>query len=162
MIQLTPSLACCKLIEQYEGLGGYNDQDDLCHPYYDLAHIPTIGYGSTYLLDGSKVTMSTKPITKAQAEQLLLAKLKGFSTAINQMLKLPVNQNQFDALCSLCYNIGAMALANSTLMHLLNQGLPKAAADHFLDWNKAHVNGQLVPVQGLTNRRQAERHLFLS
>ncbi|HEJ8622398.1 TPA: lysozyme, partial [Klebsiella michiganensis] len=59
---------------------------------------------------------------------------------------------------SLAYNIGTRALSSSTLMKKLNSGDVKGAADEFLRWNKS--GGKAMP--GLTNRRKAEREVFLS
>ena len=69
-----------------------------------------------------------------------------------------LTQGQFDALVSFAYNVGSRALSTSTLLKKLNAGDIKGAADEFLRWNKS--GGKVMP--GLTNRRKAERALFLS
>ncbi len=70
---------------------------------------------------------------------------------------VPLNQNQFDALVSLTYNIGSGAFNNSTLLKKLNKGDYQGAADQFLVWNKA--GGKVM--KGLVRRREAEQALFL-
>jgi lysozyme len=78
--------------------------------------------------------------------------------AVNRTTDVPLSQEQFDALSSFVFNVGAGAEAHSTLLSYVNQRDFAGAADQFLVWN--HVNG--VPNDGLTRRRQAERALFLS
>jgi len=68
-----------------------------------------------------------------------------------------LNQNQFNALVSLAYNIGEKAFTGSTLVKRLNEGNYKAAADQFLVW----VNAGGKRMQGLVNRRNKEREVFL-
>ena len=81
---------------------------------------------------------------------------------IKQLVKVPINQNQLDALTSFSYNLGIGALKSSTLLKLLNSGADKyTVANQFLRWNKALIDGQYIEVLGLTRRREAERVLFL-
>ena len=70
---------------------------------------------------------------------------------------MPLTQNQFDALVSLTYNIGANAFTNSTLLKKLNTGDYKAAAHQFEVW----INAGGQRMQGLVNRRAIEKLLFL-
>ena len=116
----------------------------------------TIGYGTTVYPDGRSVALGDV-CTKEQAEEYLLHDCELFETTVNKCAPR-VNQNQFDALVSLCYNIGSAHLQNSTLIKKLNRGDIAGAADEFLRWNKAA--GRVMA--GLTRRRQAERKLFLS
>ncbi|MEG0906811.1 MAG: glycoside hydrolase family protein [Cellulosilyticaceae bacterium] len=137
-----------KLLEQFEGLR--------LEAYLDSAGIATIGWGSIKYPNGSKVKKGDK-ITKAQAKQYKLHDLKEFESTVNTSVIVPLSQNQYDALVSLSYNIGSGAFKNSTLLKKLNSGDYKGAAEQFLVWNK--VNSKRV--QGLVNRREAERNLFL-
>lgn len=137
-----------KLLEQFEGLR--------LEAYLDSAGIATIGYGTIKYPDGSKVKKGDK-ITKARAKEYKLHDLKEFENTVNTSVKVPLTQNQYDALVSLSYNIGSGAFNNSTLLKKLNSGDYKGAAEQFLVWNK--VNSKKV--QGLVNRREAERNLFL-
>ena len=115
------------------------------------AGIWTIGYGHT---KGVKDGMI---ITQTQAEEFLREDLRIFEQAVEACVKVPLSQNQFDALVSFCYNCGSGALKTSTLLRLHNEGKYSSAADQFLRWNKA---GGKVLV-GLTRRREEEREMFL-
>lgn len=76
--------------------------------------------------------------------------------AVNHLVTVPLNQNQFDALVSLVYNIGAAAFATSTLLKLLNAGNYLGAQAEFARWH--YAGGK--PDQGLLNRRMAEAAQF--
>lgn len=143
-----------ELIKEFEGFRSA--------PYKDAVGIPTIGYGNTYYLDGRKVSMSDKPLTKQEAHDLKLAIInRDFVPKVRKLLensKVPVTQEMFDALVSLAYNIGTGAFERSSVLRHLVNGDKKAAADAILMWNKA--GGKVLA--GLTRRRQKERELFLS
>ena len=129
----------------YEGLG--------LEAYLDSANIWTIGYG-TIIRNGVKVKKGDT-CTIEQAKAYMASDLKSFEAAVNKV-KVPLNQNQYDALVSLTYNIGVNAFANSTLLKKLNAQDYKGAAAQFVVWNK--VKGRIL--QGLVNRRAKERKLF--
>ena len=116
----------------------------------------TIGWGTTVYPSGQKVKKGDK-ITLEQAKQYKAYDLARFEKAVNDAVKVPLNQNQFNALVSLAYNIGEKAFAGSTLVKRLNEGNYKAAADQFLVW----VNAGGKRMQGLINRRNKEREVFL-
>ena len=138
------------LIKQFEGFSST--------PYLCQAQIPTIGWGSTYYEDGTKVTLKDKPITEERATQLLdFIANKTFSENINKVVKVPLNQNQFDALVSFAYNIGNKNFNWSTLLKKLNLYDYGGASLEFGRWNLA--NGKIL--NGLVLRRQKERELFL-
>lgn len=128
------------------------------NPYKDSVGIPTIGIGSTYYEDGTKVTMKDKAITKERAIQLAKNVVKSFEARVNEVILLPMTQNQFDSMVLLCYNIGESGFARSSVVRNFNAGNLQKAADSFLLWNKA--GGKVS--KGLTNRRQKERNLFLT
>jgi GH24 family phage-related lysozyme (muramidase) len=112
----------------------------------------TIGYGH--------YSANIKPgqvITQAQAEVYLKQDLKRFEDAVNE-LKLPINQNMFDALISFCYNVGENALKKSTLLKKIQAKDYIGASNEFVKWNKA--GGEVLA--GLTRRRLAEKDLFLT
>ncbi|MGB3767853.1 MAG: lysozyme [Phormidesmis sp.] len=132
-----------KLIKSFEGLR--------LRAYQDAVGIWTIGYGTTR---GVRPGMT---ISEAEAELFLQQDLVRFEQAINDSLKVPVNDNQFSALSCFTYNVGPGAFRSSTLLKMLNQQDVYGAADQFPRWNKA--GGR--PLAGLTRRRKAERHLFL-
>jgi len=125
--------------------------------YLDSVGVWTIGYGWTYPVDGKSIRRGMT-INQATAERLLKTGLVGYENDILKLVRVRLNQNQFDALVSFAYNLGARALSTSTLLRKLNTGDYRAAADEFLRWDKA--GGQTLT--GLTRRRKAERELFLS
>ena len=124
--------------------------------YDDGVGVWTIGWGTTVYPNGQKVKKGDK-ITLEQAKQYKAYDLARFEKAVNDAVKVPLNQNQFNALVSLAYNIGEKAFTGSTLVKRLNEGNYKAAADQFLVW----VNAGGKRMQGLVNRRNKEREVFL-
>lgn len=121
------------------------------------AGVWTIGIGSTFHKDGSKVKQGENLASEQQAMDLLSATLASYEYAVNT-IHVQLTQNEFDALVCLCYNIGAGNFASSTLVKMLKSGDDKKEiAKQFLRWNKAGG----VEMAGLTRRRQAEADLFL-
>ncbi|MFN3073196.1 lysozyme [Acinetobacter sp. TY2] len=123
--------------------------------YDDGVGVWTIGFGTTIYPNGIKVKKGDA-CTEAQAKTYMAHDLKKFESAVNSAVTVPINQNQFDALVSLTYNIGTGAFKESTLLKKLNIGDYKAAATQFAVWNKG--GGKVMP--GLVNRRAVERKLF--
>ncbi|MFQ0827120.1 lysozyme [Serratia fonticola] len=124
--------------------------------YKDSRGIPTVGVGHTGLVDGNPVSVGMV-ITKEKSSELLRSDLKWVENAINSKVKAQINQNQYDALCSLVFNIGESAFSNSTVLRKLNLGDFIGAADAFLMWKKSGKDLNI-----LLPRRQRERALFLS
>ena len=124
--------------------------------YDDGVGVWTIGFGTTKYPNGIRVKKGDT-CTLDQAKAYMQNDLKSFEQTINNTVKVPLNQNQFDALVSLAYNIGSTAFKNSTLVKRLNEGNYKAAANQFDVW----VNAGGKRMQGLVNRRAAEKALFL-
>ncbi|MEO9385901.1 lysozyme [Chromobacterium phragmitis] len=131
------------LIKQFEGLR--------LIAYQDAVGIWTIGYGHT----GPDVAPG-KAITQLQADQLLQNDLARFESGVSNLVKVPLNANQFSALVSFSYNLGLGNLQSSTLLRLLNQRDYAGAAGQFPRWDKA--GGRVLP--GLSRRRLAEQALF--
>lgn len=123
--------------------------------YRDQAGIPTIGYGTT---NGVKMGMT---ITQKEADTLFLRDLIKFENAMYELIKVSINQNQYDAMVSLMYNIGIANFKASTLLMLVNQSRFSEAATQFEKWVYVTVNGQKVVSKGLQNRRAKEKQLFL-
>ncbi|MDD5297646.1 MAG: lysozyme [Rhodocyclaceae bacterium] len=117
---------------------------------------PTIGYGHVVRPHDDL----HPPISPAKALELLYHDLDAVEIYLSAVFP-GLNQNQFDACADFCLNEGLKAFETSTLHDLLKAGAFAEAADEFPKWNKAHVNGQLVVLGGLTTRRQKERALFL-
>lgn len=124
--------------------------------YDDGVGVWTIGYGTIKYPNGVRVKKGDT-CTESQAETYLKSDLIKFENAINRLVKVPLNQNQFDALSSFTYNLGETNLSKSTLLRKLNAKDYKGAADQFLVWNRA--GGKVLT--GLVRRREAERSLFL-
>ena len=138
-----------ELIKEFEGFSA--------NAYLCPAKIPTIGYGNTFWQDGRKVRLGEQ-ISKTKALELLeFVANKDFANKIFPLIKVEVNQNQFDAMTSLAYNIGVGAFSNSTLLKKVNAKDFAGAGDEFLKWDKS--GGQRL--FGLTRRRQSEKELFL-
>jgi lysozyme len=144
------------LIKTYEGLEltAYPDPGTGGAPW-------TIGYGHT----GPEVHAGLV-WTQQQAEQALASDVAQFERDVTGLVKVQINQNQFDALVSFAYNCGsdidaddiAEGLGDSTLLKKLNAGDYDGAANEFPKWNRS--GGKVM--SGLTKRRNAERSLFLT
>ena len=117
------------------------------------AGILTIGYGHT----GSDVHPGMT-ITQNEADRLLKMDLVIHCNNVNNLVKVPLTQNQFDALVSFEFNVGYGALKTSTLLRLLNNKDYKGASEQFGRW--VWGGGRILP--GLVNRRKAEKELFIS
>ena len=124
--------------------------------YDDGVGVWTIGFGTTVYPNGIKVKKGDT-CTEAQAKAYMAHDLKKFESAVNNTVKVPLNQNQFDALVSLAYNIGTNAFSKSTLVKKLNANDIRGAADQFDVW----VNAGGKRMQGLVNRRAKEKEVFL-
>lgn len=120
-------------------------------PYRDVAGYWTVGVGHL-IKKGEPVA----PITEARAMELLALDVADAERAIANMVKVQLNQNQFDALASFVFNLGARALQSSTLLKRLNRSDYAGAAAEFGKW--ANAGGRRV--EGLVRRRAAERKLF--
>jgi len=139
------------LIKEFEGLK--------LKPYLCSASVPTIGYGSTYYENGTKVKLTDAPITKERADDLFEIVADDFAKRVVPLIKKPLTQNQFNSIVSFAFNLGVRALQNSTLLRLVNINPNDAKiAKEFLKWNKA---GGVV-VKGLTNRRIKESALYFT
>lgn len=123
--------------------------------YLCPAKVWTIGYGTTSLPDGSPVERGMT-ITQEQAKQYLAHDVKRFERNVNGLVSVPLTQNQFDALVSFVYNIGAGAFGRSTLLEMLNKGGYAAVPDQLMRWTMG--GGKTLP--GLVKRRLAEAELW--
>lgn len=107
----------------------------------------TIGFGST----GPHVRPGME-ITRAEAEALLRQDLDRFERAVDSLVTVPLNDNQFAALCSFSFNVGVEAFKRSTLLKKLNAGQYDAVPTELMKWVSS--KGKRMP--GLVNRRAAE------
>lgn len=134
------------LVKQFEGCK--------LTAYQDIVGVWTIGYGETLDVHEGMVW------TQAQADQTLYTRLQGFlARVLGACPQLAQESASRQAACvSLAYNVGVTAFGSSTVCRMIKAKRYQEAADAFLLWNKA--GGKVV--QGLTNRREAERQVFLS
>lgn len=142
---------CIDIITEFEGFSE--------KPYLDVVKVPTIGYGTIQYSNGVKVKLTDKPISKETALKELKNHVEeSCIPTIQNNIKVELNQNQIDALCSFIYNIGSGNFIKSTLLKKINKKDFVGAAEEFLRWNKA--SGKVFA--GLTRRREAEKQLFSS
>jgi lysozyme len=132
-------------IEQFEG--------KRLKAYLDSVNIPTIGVGHT----GPDVYIG-QTITEAECRALLREDVQEAEDSVNACVKVPLTQDQFDALVSFVFNVGGGAFKGSTLLKKLNAGDYEGAANQFQRWSKA--GGKDLP--GLLKRRMAEANIFRS
>ena len=132
------------------------------HAYYATKHeedvgLLSIGFGFTYYENGDPIKEGDT-MTLEEAESLFSIIISKFEKKVEKLVTVPLNSNQFSALVSLTYNIGATKLSTSSLLRRLNSHDYKGAAEQFLVWDKQ--NKRVLP--GLVKRRRLERELFLS
>lgn len=133
------------LIKGFEGC--------ILKPYKDTTGVWTIGWGFTYDLHGNPVTSLTAPLTQGQADDMLLKKVQYYADGVDRAVKVPLNQNQYDACVSFTFNVGVGGFTGSTVCRDINKGDFKGAAQAFLLWNK--------PPE-IMDRRNKERQLFIT
>jgi GH24 family phage-related lysozyme (muramidase) len=154
---------CINLVKDFEG---YHKKlkDGGCTTYYCPAGVLTIGYGCTEGIKEGEVWTHDQAIFRLKRE------LTKFEDAVNQLVTVELNQNQFDALVSFAYNVGSglkpdgtpitekKGLVHSGLLKKVNQGDFDGAAREFGKWTKG--GGKVLP--GLVRRRAQEAELFLT
>ncbi|NRA50130.1 MAG: lysozyme [Phaeodactylibacter sp.] len=119
-------------------------------PYRD-AHGCSVGYG--HWLHAGSCTAQDRHVTKAEAWDMFSKDILSREAHLRKLVKVPLSQNEFDALMSFVYNVGTGAFMRSTLLRKLNAGDKIGAADEFLRWTKN---------PGIKNRREATRKMFLN
>ena len=130
------------LIKKFEGIE--------LQAYQDSVGVWTIGYGHTKgVKEGDNISLK-------QAEEMLEEELVEYEGYINDMVKVRLDQNQFDALVAWVYNLGPTNLSKSTLLKVLNKAIYEEVPFEIKRWNKA--GGQVL--NGLVRRREAEALLF--
>jgi lysozyme len=102
--------------------------------YKDSVGVWTIGVGHTASA-GPPIPIPGLTITAAEADEMLTRDLRQYETPIERALKVPVSQNEFDALVSICFNVGPK-FGSSTCIKRLNAGDRKGAAEAIMLWNK--------------------------
>ena len=142
-----------RLIAEFEGFSGqlYNDPVGHC----------TVGYGFLVHLGNCDGRASEAPyvngISVAEGIRLLNDKVETYANAVTTFTTVPLNQNQFDAMTSLCYNIGAWGYQDSTVLRELNLGRYQDVCNELRKYVRG-TDGVIYP--GLVRRREAECVLF--
>lgn len=136
------------IIRKFEGLK--------LKAYLCPANVWTIGYGSTFFENGSKVQEGDK-ITLDRADRLLFFVVQKFEAEVKKLVKSNINENQLGALTSFAFNAGTGNLVKSTLLKKVNENPNDATIrDEFMRWTKA--GGKVM--NGLVTRRKAEADLY--
>lgn len=155
-----------ELIKSHEGYHS-KQPDGSCKAYRCPAGVWTCGYGCT-----AGVNQHTH-WSEAEAEEALASEMAKHEANVEKLVKVPLDQGQFDALVSLCYNIGEGNFGSSTLLKHLNAGDYARAASHFGDWKYATIGdestakimkiavGTKAVLPGLVERRANEATAFL-
>lgn len=131
-------------------------------PYNDAAGNATIGYG--HLIHKGPVTPADRARWGTLSRERALALLEqdaqvAADAVLRHVRPRLASQARFDALVSFVFNIGEGQFASSTVLRCLNSGIRRrGAADALLAWD--HAGGRVL--EGLHERRTAERHLFLT
>jgi lysozyme len=118
--------------------------------YRDSVGVWTIGIGHTSAAGAPLVTAGLT-ITSAQCDAIFERDVQTYVAAVRKGLKVAVSQNAFDALVSICYNIGPGAFAGSTFLKRINAGDTAGAYDAILMWKKPTA---------IIRRREAEAQQF--
>ncbi len=120
--------------------------------YRCAANVLTIGYGTI------KNVTEGMEITQEEAETLLQEEMHEYEGYINDMVKVPLEQHQFDAMVSWVFNLGSGNLSSSTLLKKLNNSEYDEVPAQIRRWNKA--GGKVL--DGLIRRREAEAKMFMN
>ena len=139
-----------EIVKSFEGLA--------LRPYVCAGGVNSVGYGATRSSTGGPVDLDMEPISEIEAEALLLRDLESSQGWVRRLIKTALTENQYSALTSFTFNVGAGALQRSTLRMKLNREEYQGAADEFPKWRIA--GGRILA--GLVRRRTAERALFLA
>ncbi|HEY9791454.1 MAG TPA: lysozyme [Candidatus Obscuribacterales bacterium] len=141
-----------KLLKEYEGLR--------LEAYKDSVGVLTIGYGHAIKPGES---FPDWKITTEEAEELLLKDVAWAVAVVNATPNADkLNANQFDALVLLVFNIGAEAYKESTIRRYVASQRYECVPDQFMRWVRGKVNGVMVKLPGLVNRRKNEVVLWKS
>lgn len=143
IIKMQTSQEGISLIKKFEGCR--------LEPYLCSAGVLTIGYGHT------RTAVEGQNWSQDHAEEMLKNDLQEFEQYVEELVAVPLHQNQFDALVAWCFNLGPANLKASTLLKVLNAGDYEGVPAQIKRWNKA--GGKVL--EGLIRRREAEALLFM-
>ena len=139
-----------EMVKSFEGIS--------LKPYLCPANVWTVGYGATVGSDGGPIDPDMEAISEDEAEALLIRDLESSEGWVSRLIKTALTENQYSALTSFTFNVGAGALQRSTLRMKLNRGEVQNAADEFPKWKFS--NKRILA--GLVRRRAAEETLLLA
>jgi len=149
------------LIRRWEGLGDGDKAKPGFQPYRDPVGRLTIGYGHL-IQPGSKIGPDTT-LTLDEVEALFRADLMEREMQVEWLTKgAALTQNQFDALVSFVFNMGAARFQTSTLRQLVLAGDHLEVPGELLKWCHARQSGKKVKLKGLLRRRLDEAALYLT
>jgi lysozyme len=153
-----------KLLKHHEGFRK--------KPYQCAAGIWTIGYGHAMYAEQLKIPATPEGMaarkafplkpednriwSKEEIDELLVKDVVRFERAVDRYIRAPLRQNEFNALISAVYNLGAGWLQRSPVRQRINRGDKEGAMEKLLEYNKA--GGKVL--RGLDNRRKDEAALF--
>lgn len=128
------------------------------HPYLDIRKIPTISVGCTYYEDGTRVRIIDPPISKERATSLFKNILSFYEKSVWSLTRDDINQNQFDSLVCIVFNIGVEHFKSSTLLRLVNDNpINPSIEQAFEMWrNSGEFKGILL------SRRKKEARLYFT
>ena len=138
-----------EIVKSFEGIS--------LEPYLCAGGVNSVGYGATVGSDGRPIDLDMGAISEDEAEALLVRDLETSEGWVSRLIKTALSENQYSALVSFTFNLGAGSLQRSTLRMKLNRSEFQSAADEFPKWRMA--GGRVLA--GLVRRRAAERKLFL-
>ena len=130
-------------------------------PYLCPAGVPTISYGVTYYEDGRPVKLTDPTISEARCEQLFMNTIKKYVNCVNEVIRKPMTQQQFDAFFLMCYNCGTHAFSRPAKVALYFNAGDMAEVKEW--WPESFVtskNTGSLKVTGLVNRRKCEWDIF--
>ncbi len=136
-----------RLIKEFEGF-----EPEI---YLDAAGLPTIGYG--HLIRDGEYAMFKNGITESAAGALLAKDVWAAERAVLRLIKVPLTDNQFDALVSFTFNLGGGALQRSTLRRRINREEHEEVPEQLMRW--VWAGGRKL--KGLVRRREAEAALYM-
>ena len=139
-----------EIVKSFEGLA--------LRPYVCAGGVNSVGYGATRSSNSGPIDLGMEAISETEAEALLLRDLESSEGWVSRLIKTALTENQYSALTSFTFNVGAGALQRSTLRMKLNREEYQGAAGEFPKWKFA--NKRILA--GLIRRRAAERSLFLT
>lgn len=131
-------------------------------PYKDAGGVLTDGFGNT------RNVIQNRKVSVVSGLATLKNNVGEFEAAINQCVKVPVYQYEFDALIDAAFNLGAPTVCASSMVRQLNAGNYQASCDAYLLYDKVKIKGKYYSCRdkslncyGIVERREKERGMCL-